>query len=230
MRRLIRFLSVIALAALVVPASASAAKKPKPAAWAAKHKLKGAWKANDADRDGLKNLKEFKLGTNPRKADSDRDGLKDGDEITSANNPLKADTDGDGVKDGAEHAGVVTAFDGETVTIRQFNGPKLTAFLDAAAECGADDDEDAIADDSVADDEDTVDDGFVDVTAEEWVEDDFTVETAAFEGDEEEIDLGDDEDLDTEDSGCDLADGDVLQSAEIERVDGETFVVAFELA
>jgi hypothetical protein len=216
MRRLIRFLSVIALAVLVVPVPASAAKKPKAAAWAAKHKLKGAWKAKDADRDGLKNLKEFKLGTSPRKADSDRDGLKDGDEITSANEPLKADTDGDGVKDGAEHAGVVSAFDGETVTIRQFNGPKLTALLDS---CGYDEDEEATADDSLADD------GFVDVTGEEWV-DDFTVETAAFEGDEE-IDLGDDEGTD---SDCDLANGDVLQSAEIETLEGETILVAFELA
>ena len=233
MRSFVRFLSVIALAALVVPASASAAKKPKPAAWAAKHKLKGAWKAKDADRDGLKNLNEFKLGTNPRKADSDRDGLKDRDEVTSANNPLKADTDGDRVKDGAEHAGVVTAFDGETVTIRQFNGPKLVATLDAAAECGAsdDEDEDAIADDSLAEDEDSVEDGFVDVS-DEWVEDDFIAETAAFQGDEQELDLGDDEDVTADDSsaGCDLAKGDVLQSAEIERVEGETFVVAFELA
>jgi hypothetical protein len=227
MRRLIRFLSVLALAALIVPVSASAAKKPKPAAWAAKHNLKGAWKTKDADRDGLKNLKEFKLGTDPRKADSDRDRLKDGDEITSSNNPLKADTDGDGVKDGAEHAGVVTAFDGETVTIRQFHGPKLVATLDAAAECGADEDE--LADDSVVDEgEDSVDDGFVDV--DEWVEDDFTAESAAVEGEEEEIDLGDEEDVSDDDSGCDLAKGDVLQSAEIERFEGETFLVAFKLA
>src|SRR5829696_9119147 len=118
MRSLVRILSVLALAALFAPASATA-NKPKPAAWAAKHHFKGAWKAKDAVRDGLKNVKEFKLGTDPRKADSDRDGLKDGDEVTSGNNPRKADSDGDRVKDGAEHAGVVTAFDGETVTIRQ---------------------------------------------------------------------------------------------------------------
>ena len=229
MRSLVRFLSLLALAALIVPASASAAKKPKPAAWAAKHKLKGAWKAKDADRDGLKNLKEFKLGTNPRKADSDRDGLKDGDEVTSGNNPLKADSDADGVKDGAEHAGVVTAFDGETITIRQFNGPKLTAQVDAACS-----DDEPIADDSVADDEDSVDDGFVDVTEEEWVEDDFTAEAATFAGDEESLDLGDD-DVTADDSAasCDIADvekGDVLRSAEVEKVDGATVVVALEIA
>ena len=228
MRRLIRFLSVLALAALVVPASASAGKKPKPAAWAAKHKLKGAWKAKDADRDGLKNLKELKLGTNPRKADSDRDGLKDGDEVTSANHPLKADSDADGVKDGAEHAGVVTAFDGETITIKQFNGPKLTAVVDGSC------DDEPVADDSVADDEESVDDGFVETTDDEWVPDDFTAEAAAFTGEEETLDLGDD-DVTADDStaGCDIADvqkGDVLRSAEIEKVDGATVVVAVELA
>src|SRR5829696_4202396 len=231
MRSLVRFLSVVALAALIAPSSASAAKKPKPAAWAAKHKLRGAWRAKDADRDGLKNLKEFALGTNPRKADSDRDGLKDGDEVTSGNDPRKADSDGDRVKDGAEHAGVVTAFDGETVTIRQFNGPKLTATL------GACDSDDAIADDAAADDEEGFDDGFVPVDAGEWVEDadDFSAAAAAFEGDEEVLDLGDSDDATADDAaaGCDLADlakGDVLRSAEIERVDGETYLVAVELA
>ena len=223
MRSLVRLFSLLALAALIVPATASAAKKPKPAAWAAKHKLKGAWKAKDADRDGLKNLKEFKLGTDPRKADSDRDGLKDGDEVTSTNNPLKADTDGDGVKDGAEHAGVVTWFDGDTITIRQFNGPKLTAEVDAPCD-------EPVADDSGFDDEDSVDDGFVDTTDEEWVEDDFTAEAAAFTGDEETIDLGDD-DVTADD--CDIADvaeGDVLRSATVEKVGAATVVTAVEIA
>ena len=226
MRSLVRLFSLLALAALVVPATASAAKKPKPAAWAAKHKLKGAWKAKDADRDGLKNLKEFKLGTNPRKDDSDRDGLKDGDEVTSANNPLKADSDADGVKDGAEHAGVVTAFDGETITIKQFNGPKLTAQVDGSCEDGP------VADDSVVDGEDSVDDGFVDTTDDEWVADDFTAESASFTGDEETLDLGD-EDMSDDEFACDIADvekGDVLRSATVEKIDGATVVVAVEIA
>src|SRR3954447_17496578 len=121
MRSLFRTLGAVALSALVtlIPAAAaSAAKQPKPAAFAAKYHLKGSWKAKDADRDGLNNLKEFKLGTNPKKADSDRDGLKDADEVTSGNDPLDPDTDGDHIKDGAEHAGTVTAFDGETITIK----------------------------------------------------------------------------------------------------------------
>ena len=74
--------TALALAAFVtlVPAAAASAKKPKPAAWAKQNHLSGAWRAKDADRDGVKNLAEYKLGTKPRKADTDKDGLKDGDE------------------------------------------------------------------------------------------------------------------------------------------------------
>src|SRR3954468_7157664 len=133
MRSLFRTLGAVALSALVtlIPAAAaSAAKKPKPAAFAAKYHLRGAWRAKDADHDGLKNLKEFKLGTDPRKADTDKDGLGDGDEMRSGNNPRKADSDGDGVKDGAEHAAVVIASAGKTVTLREFRGAKkVTATL-----------------------------------------------------------------------------------------------------
>src|SRR5215218_2072381 len=110
MRSPLQTFTALALAALVtlVPAAAASAKKPKPAAWAKQHDLSGAWRAKDADRDGVKNLAEYKLGTDP----------------------LDADTDGDGIKDGAEHAGVVTAFNGDTVTLRQFKGAKLVVKLD----------------------------------------------------------------------------------------------------
>src|SRR5262249_5897623 len=147
--------ALAALVTLIPAAAASAAKKPKAAAFAAKYHLKGSWKAKDADCDGLKNVKEFKLGTNPKKADSDRDGLKDGDELASGNDPLDSDRDGEGVKDGAEPAGTVPAFDGETITIRQFNGGKITATLDTNCTPASDDD-DPTADDSSADDGDSV--------------------------------------------------------------------------
>jgi hypothetical protein len=222
MRTLGRTFSALLLAALValVPATAaSAAKKPKLAAWAKKHHLAGSWKAKDADKDGLKNLAEFKAKTNPRKADSDRDGLKDGDEVESANDPLNADSDDDGIKDGAEHAGVVTAYDGDEITIEQFNGGEITAYVDDAC--------DATADDSSFDD-DFADDDFVDTEDGEWEDLGDGVKLAAVEGDdEEELDLGSDEEF------CDLADveeGDVLTSAEIEDRDGDGYVVAVEIA
>jgi hypothetical protein len=225
MRRLVSIVSALALAALVLPVSAHAAK-PKPAAWAQKNGLKGAWRAKDADRDGLKNQREFKLGTNPRKADTDRDGLKDGDEVTSGNDPRKADSDRDGVKDGAEHAGVVTAANGDTVTLRQFNGPKLTLTLDGAC-----------AEDSLADEEglEGDDQGFVEATEDEWVADNLSADASAIDdGEETVVDRGD-EDVTADDASADcdvldLAKGDVLRSAEVEETDGVLYLIAVEPA
>lgn len=258
MRSLVRTISALALAALLitVPASAaSAATKAKPAAWAKKNHLKGSWRAKDADRDGLKNLQEFKLATNPRKADTDRDGLKDGDEVASGNNPLKADTDRDHVKDGAEHAGIITAFDGKSITIRQFHGPALTATLDASAECVSADEVDAANGDDTTADNSSADDGtdtsgdIAPVDDGTWVDstdgnesaasasaDDpnATADSSSTEGDVTEVDLSGGDDVTAADAstGCDdpsIKKGAVVRSAELETTDGVRYVVALEL-
>jgi len=57
----------------------------------------------DSDEDGLTNLKEYSLGTEPFYPDSDFDGLSDGDEVNVyATDPLNPDTDEDGIEDGDE--------------------------------------------------------------------------------------------------------------------------------
>ncbi|MBI5728277.1 MAG: thrombospondin type 3 repeat-containing protein [Candidatus Magasanikbacteria bacterium] len=53
----------------------------------------------DDDNDGLTDLEEQRLGTNPLKADTDGDGIGDAEEVKRGLNPLKIDTDGDGVPD-----------------------------------------------------------------------------------------------------------------------------------
>lgn len=59
--------------------------------------------ALDKDVDGLSNLAEFELGTDPQNVDTDGDGLLDGPEVhTHLTNPKLADTDGDGLSDGDE--------------------------------------------------------------------------------------------------------------------------------
>lgn len=57
----------------------------------------------DTDGDGLTDVEEKTLGTDPKRADSDGDGLFDREEVkVYKTNPLKPDTDGDGFSDGQE--------------------------------------------------------------------------------------------------------------------------------
>lgn len=58
----------------------------------------------DSDLDGLSNLKEFELATNPLKEDTDSDGLTDTEELAKKTDPLVADTDQDGLLDEEEEA------------------------------------------------------------------------------------------------------------------------------
>ena len=54
----------------------------------------------DTDGDGLSNVEEQALGTDPLSIDTDGDGLNDGDEIhVHKTNPLLSDTDNDGLSD-----------------------------------------------------------------------------------------------------------------------------------
>jgi large repetitive protein len=58
--------------------------------------------AADTDGDGLTNLQEYQLGTDPRNPDTDGDGIPDGQEVQLGTNPLDPDTDHDGLSDGQE--------------------------------------------------------------------------------------------------------------------------------
>ena len=80
-----------------------------PDAWEVANGLSGTDPAGangpDGDRepDGLTNLQEYNLGTDPNNADSDNDGLTDGDEVdTYDTDPTDPDTDGDQMVDGDE--------------------------------------------------------------------------------------------------------------------------------
>lgn len=56
----------------------------------------------DSDGDGLGDLQELLIGTNPNHPDTDGDGLNDGEEVAIGTDPLNPDTDGDGLSDGEE--------------------------------------------------------------------------------------------------------------------------------
>ncbi len=57
----------------------------------------------DTDKDGLDDVREQELGTDPNKADTDGDTLNDSDEVIIwKTDPLNPDTDGDTFQDGHE--------------------------------------------------------------------------------------------------------------------------------
>lgn len=56
----------------------------------------------DIDGDGLSNVEEKKLGTDPYLIDTDEDGLADKSEIILKTDPIKIDTDGDGSNDNVD--------------------------------------------------------------------------------------------------------------------------------
>ncbi|MDP4983659.1 outer membrane protein assembly factor BamB family protein, partial [Pseudoalteromonas tunicata] len=57
----------------------------------------------DTDNDGLSNLNEYLVTTDPLVTDTDQDGLNDGDEVnTYQTNPTEIDSDKDGLSDGDE--------------------------------------------------------------------------------------------------------------------------------
>jgi hypothetical protein len=219
--------ALITAAALAVPAGAASqrsedragadAAKVLPKRWAKRHGVRRA-KA-DPDRDGLTNWGELRSRTNPRRADLDRDGTKDGaedrdrDRLANAaeertgHDPRAADSDGDGTPDGEENAGVVTAFDGTTLTIALAAGGTLTGAVDADVTCDGAWPEDE--DEDWEDDADSADD------------DEQLTAHIAEQGDEDDPD---DEQWD-DDCLAALAPGDVVHEAELE--DG--VLVALEL-
>ena len=107
-------ITVIAALAGATPAAAKGGDRNHdrlPDAWEKRHdlSLKVSQARRDQDRDGLRNLGEYRAGTNPRRADSD----------------------GDGVKDGDENAGTIRSFEDGILVVALAGGGELTAKVTA---------------------------------------------------------------------------------------------------
>ena len=90
---------------------------------------------DDDDNDGLTDVEEIQLGTDPLLADTDGDGLSDREEVIAGSNPLEQDSDGDTVLDASDNC-PVTANTAQTNTDQDGEG-------DA---CDTDDDNDGLSD------------------------------------------------------------------------------------
>ena len=145
-RKVFLGVAMLLVAALAVAGPAAAKDRNNdriPDRWEKKHNLSLEVKQNrrDQDHDGLTNRGEYRSDSDPRNADSDDDGTEDGD----------------------ENAGVITAFDGTTLTIDLYGGGSITGAVDESTEvkCGKEcgrDDEDESGDDDGTDDQGSDDD------------------------------------------------------------------------
>jgi hypothetical protein len=116
--------AAIALSMLIVPAGALAKRDRDhdrmPDKWEKRHHLNvhANDARKDADRDGLKNISEYRHHSDPQDADTDNDGIDDNDEVRDNTNPAKDDSDDDGIKDDDEIAGSIASFENNVLTIQ----------------------------------------------------------------------------------------------------------------
>ena len=144
-RPLIAALLVGLIALVALPAAAGARMRDRDHdrmsdRWEQKHGLNTRKNdaRGDADRDGLRNITEFRSHTDPRDADTDgdgrRDGREDGDhdglsnrsEERTGHDAGDRDSDDDGTEDGDEIVGSVVSFSGTTLVIKLNDGSQLT--------------------------------------------------------------------------------------------------------
>lgn len=131
---------------------------------------------NDKIPDRWEKRYDLSLKVNQAKRDQDRDGLNNKGEYRSDSDPRSDDTDDDGTEDGDENAGVITEFDGTTLTIELYGGGTVSGAIDEETEvkCGEECDQDGVEDeeDGVEDEEGVEDEGDGVEDEEDGVEDD----------------------------------------------------------
>ena len=112
----------------------------------------GPASAKDRNHDNIPDRWEkrhnLSLKVNQAKRDQDRDQLNNRGEFKTGSDPRDDDTDDDGVEDGDEDGGVISSFDGTTLTIDLANGGSITGIVDEDTEIKCGDECDHDGDDS----------------------------------------------------------------------------------
>jgi len=128
--------AALLIAMLLLPAAALAKRGDRnhdriPDRWERTHRL--SLRLNqakkDQDRDGLKNLAEYRAHTDPRDADTDSDGVEDGDD-RAPRNPEPRERDA---------SGTVTSYDGNVLTIMLANGDEISGRVHDGTEISCED-------------------------------------------------------------------------------------------
>ena len=86
--------------------------------------------AADPDGDGLTNVDEMDLETEPIRADTDNDAMDDGHEVAEGTDPLVADSDDDGLNDGVEWQAGLDPLDEDSDGDGLLDGEEPTPTLD----------------------------------------------------------------------------------------------------
>jgi hypothetical protein len=172
----------------------------------------GAASARDSNNDRIPDRWEkrhgLKLMVKQTKRDQDRDGLKNLSEFRAQMDPRDSDSDDDGVQDDDENAGKVKSFEGGVLTITLFAGGEVSGMVtdDTEIDCGDDESDDEHGDD---DDENGDDDDEQGDDDDENGDDDDRTATASH-------DSGDDDDGDDEACPADaLAADAIVEEAEL---------------
>jgi hypothetical protein len=184
-------------------------------------------KRHDRNHDRIPDRWERKhhlsLHVNQARRDQDRDGLRNLGEYRADTDPRDPDSDGDGVDDGAEHAGKVATFDAGTgiLTIDLFAGGQISGRVtdETDVSCDSQDEgDDNQGDDNQGDDnqgdDNEGDDNTVEAHLSDQGDDPGGDESGGDEGDDGQGD--DDQPGDDSCSVADLLPGAVVDEADLE--------------
>ena len=193
----------------------------------------GPASAKDRNHDNIPDRWEkrhnLSLKVNQAKRDQDRDQLNNRGEFLTGSDPRDDDSDDDGVEDGDEDGGVISSFDGTTLTIDLANGGSITGIVDEDTEIKCGDECDHDGDDSGPGDNSGPSENSGSRHRDHGDDD-----PADDDEDNSEDDSSEDSDSDASEEGdcsvADLAVGVAVHEAEIRVGNGEAVFEEIELA